>query len=148
MDTSYTLRQLSTATEREALSIEQLLVLLYGEPHPQVTPASIEELAARGVVLFVAERGEEIVATLSLVRYDTFAGAKFWIEDVVCAPEVRGRGVGRALVRAAKEWVRGCCPEAPIYLTSRPSRTAARELYRSEGFEECPTTLFRYQAND
>ena len=148
MTTHFSIRHLTSATEQEARAIEQLLAVLYGDVHPHVTPATLEALVAKGGVLFVAEREEEIVATLTLVRYDTVAGAKFWIEDVVCAPEMRGCGVVLALVRCAKEWARGCCPEAPIYLTSRPSRTAARALYRSEGLEECPTTLFRYQAND
>lgn len=37
-----------------------------------------------------------------------------------------------------------CCERKPsLYLTSNPSRTAARALYRSEGFEEYETGVFR-----
>ena len=37
----------------------------------------------------------------------------------------------------------GCERRPSLYLTSNPSRTAARALYRSEGFEEYETGVFR-----
>ena len=42
-----------------------------------------------------------------------------------------------------RELTAGCERKPSLYLTSNPSRTAARALYRSEGFEEYETGVFR-----
>ena len=106
--------------------------------------------------LFVAEDEDgRLAGMLTLTRCHTLSGSKFWIEDVIVDPAYRGQGVGRALVHAAVEYVnvfgktlQDRRPELPgmkpsLYLTSNPSRTAARALYRSEGFEEYETGVFR-----
>ena len=49
----------------------------------------------------------------------------------------------KALVKAAVSHVKQSGRPCRIYLTSNPSRTAARNLYRSEGFEEYDTGVFR-----
>ncbi|MBO5418952.1 MAG: GNAT family N-acetyltransferase [Bacteroidales bacterium] len=93
--------------------------------------------------LFISEEDGVISGMLTLIRCSTLARDKFWIEDVVVDQRYRGRGIGRQLVQAAVEYVRenGC--RSTIYLTSNPSRTAARALYRSEGFDEYDTGVFR-----
>jgi ribosomal protein S18 acetylase RimI-like enzyme len=47
------------------------------------------------------------------------------------------------LVRAAVNYVKENETVPAIYLTSNPSRVAARSLYMSEGFEEYNTGVFR-----
>ena len=42
-----------------------------------------------------------------------------------------------------RELTAGCERKPSLYLTSNPKRTAARALYRSEGFEEYETGVFR-----
>jgi ribosomal protein S18 acetylase RimI-like enzyme len=80
---------------------------------------------------------------LTLTICHTLACSKYWIEDVVVDPAHRGEGVGRALVRAAVNYVKENETVPAIYLTSNPSRVAARRLYMSEGFEEYNTGVFR-----
>lgn len=92
--------------------------------------------------LLVAEEKGVIVGMLTLALYDTLGARRAWIEDVVVSSSARGRGIGRALVERARD--KACEAGATtLALTSAPHRTAARTLYRSEGFEQVDTTLFR-----
>ena len=100
--------------------------------------------------LFTAsDQGGDFVGMLTLTCCHTLSRPKYWIEDVVVAQRFRGQGIGRALVQAAVQHVRSidsesdCKASKSIYLTSNPSRTAARNLYRSEGFEDYDTGVFR-----
>ena len=94
--------------------------------------------------LFTAsDQGGDFVGMLTLTCCHTLSRPKYWIEDVVVDPACRGKGAGRALVQAAVRFVKEMNDGSVIYLTSNPSRTAARNLYRSEGFEEYETGVFR-----
>ena len=116
---------------------------------PQLSPrlgALSEErlrrlLAAPAAALYVAERAGRIVGTLTLAWYDAPSGRKAWIEDVVVDAAVRGCGAGKALVRAAQRHAAEI-GAGRVMLTSNPSRTAARALYRKCGFNEAETTVF------
>jgi ribosomal protein S18 acetylase RimI-like enzyme len=101
-------------------------------------------LGEENFLLFVAEDEDGTLAgMLTLTCCQTLARRKYWIEDVVVRPEFRGQGIGRTLVEAAVGYVRETCGQAVIYLTSNPSRQAARALYRSVGFEDYETGVFR-----
>ena len=101
-------------------------------------------LGEENFLLFVAEDEDGTLAgMLTLTCCQTLARRKYWIEDVVVRPEFRGQGIGRTLVEAAVAYVRDTCGQAVIYLTSNPSRQAARALYRSVGFEDYETGVFR-----
>lgn len=94
--------------------------------------------------LFVASNDENIiVGMLTLTTCQTISKPKYWIEDVIVDDSCRGLGLGRALVRAAVSYVKEHETSPVIYLTSNPSRVSARNLYRSEGFEEYETGVFR-----
>ncbi|MFH6785561.1 MULTISPECIES: GNAT family N-acetyltransferase [Methylobacterium] len=72
-----------------------------------------ETLAHPGVAVFVSDEGGRIVATCMLVTAPNLlrAGrAHGFLENVVTHPEARGRGHGRAVVRAAlaRAWAGGC----------------------------------------
>ena len=116
---------------------------------PQLSPrlgALSEErlrrlLAAPAAALYVAERAGRIVGTLTLAWYDAPSGRKAWIEDVVGGAAARGCGAGEALVRAAQRHAAEIGAKR-VMLTSNPSRTAARALYRKCGFNEAETTVF------
>lgn len=116
---------------------------------PQLSPrlgALSEErlrrlLAAPAAALYVAERTGRIVGTLTLAWYDAPSGRKAWIEDVVVDAAARGCGAGEALVRAAQRHAAEIGAKR-VMLTSNPSRTAARALYRKCGFNEAETTVF------
>ena len=90
--------------------------------------------------------GERIVGVLTLVWYDVPSGRKGWVEDVVVDAGERGRGVGRLLVEKALELARSEGVQH-LMLTSNPARRAAHALYRTCGFEEVGSTLFRFDMN-
>ena len=152
---TYILQELN---EGNAARIDTLLHMLSPDA-PAIGPARLSELlAADSFWLFVTEDADgQLAGMLTLTRCHTLSRSKFWIEDVIVDPAYRGQGVGRALVHAAVEYVRaavehehatgesttGCERKPSLYLTSNPSRTAARALYRSEGFEEYETGVFR-----
>lgn len=107
---------------------------------------TIEEL--RAIVdsdsshLFLARYNGEIVAMLTVGEYLAPTGRKMWIEDVVVDVVARGNSFGRAMVEYAMEYaqkVGGCV----LMLTSRPSRIAANALYRSCGFEQRETNVYK-----
>ena len=96
------------------------------------------------LTLFAAEDDNgRLAGMLTLTFCPTLTGDKYWIEDVIVHDEHRGHGIGKALVKAAVSHVKQSGQPYRIYLTSNPSRTAARNLYRSEGFEEYDTGVFR-----
>lgn len=152
---TYILQELN---EGNAARIDSLLHMLSPDA-PAIGPARLSELlAGDSFWLFVTEDADgQLAGMLTLTRCHTLSRSKFWIEDVIVDPTYRGQGVGRALVHAAVEYVRtsvehehatgesttGCERKPSLYLTSNPSRTAARALYRSEGFEEYETGVFR-----
>ncbi len=96
--------------------------------------------------LLAALDGERIVGVLTLVWYDVPSGRKGWVEDVVVDAGERGRGVGRLLVEKALELARSEGVQH-LMLTSNPARRAAHALYRTCGFEEVGSTLFRFDMN-
>ena len=145
---TYIIKELN---EGNAARIGTLLHMLSPDA-PALGHARLAELlACDSFWLFVTEDADgQLAGMLTLTRCHTLSRSKFWIEDVIVDPAYRGQGVGRALVHAAVEYVRsagesttGCERRPSLYLTSNPSRTAARALYRSEGFEEYETGVFR-----
>lgn len=103
-------------------------------------------LAQPCAALLAALDGERIVGVLTLVWYDVPSGRKGWVEDVVVDAGERGRGVGRLLVEKALELARSEGVQH-LMLTSNPARRAAHALYRTCGFEEVGSTLFRFDMN-
>ena len=138
---TYILQELN---EGNAARIDSLLHMLSPDP-PAIGPARLAELlAGDSFWLFVTEDADgQLAGMLTLTRCHTLSRSKFWIEDVIVDPAYRGQGVGRDLVHAAVEYVKDYGQGSSLYLTSNPSRTAARALYRSEGFEEYNTGVFR-----
>ena len=138
---TYILQELN---EANAARIDTLLHMLSPDA-PTLGYARLAELLADDSFwLFVTEDADgQLAGMLTLTRCHTLSRSKFWIEDVIVDPAYRGQGVGRALVHAALEYVKGAEPNPSLYLTSNPKRTAARALYRSEGFDEYETGVFR-----
>lgn len=92
--------------------------------------------------LFLARYNGGIVAMLTVGEYLAPTGRKMWIEDVVVDVAARGNSFGRAMVEYAMEYAQkvGDCV---LMLTSRPSRIAANALYRSCGFEQRETNVYK-----
>ena len=126
--------------------IDELLHIL-APSMPSVSESRLSGLLGNdSFMLFVAENADGALAgMLTLTFCQTLARGKYWIEDVVVRPEFRGQGIGRALVEAAVGHIKENCGQASIYLTSNPSRQAARALYRSVGFEDYDTGVFKME---
>ena len=124
--------------------VERLLLLL-SPSSEALNLERLNRLLAEGhLTLFVAEdENKDIVGILSLCICPTLSKDKVWIEDVVVDEKYRGYGIGHKLVKAAIAYAKSNYSVAMIYLTSNPTRKAARALYTSEGFEEYETGVFR-----
>jgi len=69
------------------------------------------------------------------------SGTKAYVEDVVVDELHRGKGLGRRLIRAAKD-LAAEQRAITLHLTSRPERVEANALYISEGFERRETNVY------
>ncbi|WP_435748719.1 GNAT family N-acetyltransferase [Microbacterium sp. PMB16] len=129
------------ADDAALTALNQLLPQLSSTAKP-LEIGDLEEIVAADTTLFLAYVDDAAVGTLSLIFYRTPSGLRSRIEDVVVDESARGHGVGRALTRAAVDAARTRGARS-IDLTSRPSRVAANELYRSEGFELRESASYR-----
>lgn len=124
------LRQLSTSAE--ALTLEGLRALAQASQSQVVVAYGVKEGIDDALPLGMA--------TLCLCEQPT--GCKAWVEDVVVDAQARGRGMARALLRELM--VRAQCVGAQsVNLTSRPEREAANRLYKSLGFEQRRTNVYK-----
>lgn len=139
-----TVHKLTHADDAVTERISALLNSLRSAP-VTLEHSQLQELLTKDSFhLFVAEDEEGvIIGMLTLTSCNTLAGDRLWIEDVIVDESRRGHGTGRAILREAISYARNTLKAASIALTSNPSRTAARSLYRSEGFEEYNTGVFR-----
>ena len=138
----------------EAREVDLDLVTAFGRLVPQVSSSSppptaddlAEMIAHDGTTLFVARSDDDnrIVGTLTLVVFRIPTGLRALIEDVVVDEAARGRRVSEVMTRAAldKAASLGC---KTVDLTSRPSREAANHIYRSIGFEQRETNVYRME---
>lgn len=126
------------------------LVARIGELLTQLTSREITftEATLRQIVdspssrLFIARVEGEVAGMLTLGIYLAPTGRKIWIEDVVVDSRHRGNGLGHKLVRHAMDYCRRYAP-CQIMLTSNPLRAEANRLYRSEGFEQRCTNVYK-----
>ena len=113
---------------------------------PATIRAGVRGLFARPDLGFyvVAEDGGRIVGQL-MITYewsDWRDGVFWWIQSVYVRPEVRGKGVYRALhehVRAMAKAAGGVCG---FRLYVEKENAAAQETYRRLGMHETPYVLF------
>lgn len=96
---------------------------------------------SKNSTLYIAEYEGKVCGMLTLAHYKAPTGTKLWIEDVVVDEAVRGKSIGRRLVLNAIERAKEI--GGTLMLTSRPSRVAANALYRSIGFEQRETNVYK-----
>lgn len=106
--------------------------------------ALVKSEASQLLVARHSDAGNKIVGILCLTIYRVPTGIRSIIEDVVVDEQVRGRGVGKALVSRAIEIARDAGASG-VSLTSNPQREAANRLYRSLGFELRKTNPYIYK---
>ena len=98
--------------------------------------------------LFIMREQEEVVGMLTLATYLSPTGRKAWVEDVVVDSAYRSRGYGRALIRYAIRYCEETLSPCTLMLTSNPQREAANALYRTSGFEQKITNVYKLNCPD
>lgn len=93
-------------------------------------------IAAADAVVLLAQDGEDLcgVCTAYLDLDSVRFGPRCWIEDLAVDPNRRSRGVGAALLAAAKDWARAH-GATHLELDSASARTDAHRFYEREGGE-------------
>lgn len=124
-----------------------LLSLIRALAHYERAPDAVEvsaetldaQLAARVPpfeCLLADAPGEGVLGfALTFRTYSTWKGRSgTWLEDFFVVPEARGRGLGRALLRAVAQ--RACGRgDGRLELTALDWNTPATDLYRRRGFQ-------------
>ena len=118
----------------DALNEAELAAIKGGpgqEPRPQREVAGVDDPEG------------PIVGMLTLVTFRLPTGVRAWVEDVVVNNNLRGRGIGEALIKASLDLAVSVGART-VDLTSRPSREAANRLYQRVGFQLRETNVYRY----
>src|SRR5262249_45756850 len=103
-------------------------------PYP---PSAFDPALVRDHVALLAEEDGEVVGTL----YANLSTPHFaYVFGVYTVPRARGRGVGRALMRAIAEHVHEQGREYVVLSVDTPNE-AARAFYDSLGFEDASRML-------
>ena len=111
-----------------------------------ITEADLKGIiASTSVHLLLAQENNEYFGTLTLVVFPIITGKRAWIEDVVVSVNARGKGVGKLLTEKAIN-LAAMHGAKTVDLTSRPSREAANKLYKSAGFQQRETNVYRYSS--
>jgi ribosomal protein S18 acetylase RimI-like enzyme len=87
--------------------------------------------SAGSTVLVATDMGGAVVGSV-LPGHD---GHRGWLYYVAVAPALQGTGLGRALVRAGEEWLRGA-GVAKVMLMVRTSNAQVRGFYDRLGYDE------------
>ena len=110
--------------------------LEYDEPTPSVealTEKLIALLAAGEITVLVAGAGPDGVALLRFRAALWSDGLEAYLQELYVVPQLRGQGIGRALLGAAMDLAREAGADG-IDLNTGETDSAARGLYESAGF--------------
>ncbi|QWG26081.1 GNAT family acetyltransferase [Bradyrhizobium sediminis] len=106
---------------------------------PWNDPAADIALARRGpnATVLAGRVGDAIMAT-AMVGHD---GHRGWVYYVATDPDHRGKGFGRAIMKAAEDWLRET-GIAKLQLMVRRENVSAGAFYQSIGYAESQTIVF------
>lgn len=129
--------EIRPATAEDAPALGRLLTQL-GYPTEAVEiPDRLEKLYARpGTIALAAEVDGRVVGCVTVHLFQALHTSEptAWLTAVVVDEDVRGRGVGSALVRRAEEWAMQHGANR-ISLTSALRRKEAHEFYKARDYE-------------
>ncbi len=126
-------------------AICELLQQLTGKECTLTTDDLEKIISTRNTILYTAvdeDDNNKIVGMLSLVFLRKLTGFTVRVEDMVVLDDARKRGIGKELMLHAIQIAKDKGVKN-MDLTSRPSRTAANNLYQSLGFELHDTNVYR-----
>jgi len=138
--------RLSDPSDLDFRQMHALLRVLSPRRAAEVTAETVgEEIKNPAIYLFVASKYDEREIYLGTAKIcfhsaDTGTGWRAEIHDVVRHPDVRGQGMGAALMEQCIDVAREFCrvhglSEIEISLTSNPDKVAANALYPRLGFQ-------------
>lgn len=133
------IREAQPGEEPEILSMYEWLFAPPGVKPPQWDPAAALDRLGEAIVsprstILVAENDAALIAfCTAYVEFNSVRfGRRCWVEDLAVDPERRSRGVGTALLAAAREWARGA-GATHLELDSGLARADAHRFYEREG---------------
>jgi ribosomal protein S18 acetylase RimI-like enzyme len=118
---------MSEAAQAAALWEESGLVRAWNDPQADIEAA----LACATSTIFAARESGRVVGTV-MAGYD---GHRGWLYYVAVTPSQRGRGLGRALMTAAEQWLAEQGARV-IRLMVRAENEGVTSYYRSLGYED------------
>jgi len=143
--------QIEAATEADVPALTELLSVLFAQeaeftPNPEAQSRGLLRIIRSpevGLVL-VAKEGSAVLGMVNLLyTVSTALGERVaLLEDMVVAPEFRGRKVGSQLLQEAVTAAKasGC---RRITLLTDQTNHAAQRFYTRQGFEESPMIPLR-----
>ena len=147
------IRKARTEDLKEIRKLYRSLFEYIGELQPQYFRGAeqdesfIREIleGEKGDVLIAEEKGE--ILGFALVQeqltppYSCLVPHRYtYLMDLAVSPCRRGQGIGRALLKAVREWAAGRGSDY-VELGVLTQNERAIRLYQSEGFEECMKTM-------
>jgi ribosomal protein S18 acetylase RimI-like enzyme len=140
------LERATSATEELHLALKRLIPQLtanHAPPSQADLAALIGSGSARLLIVRYPDEHGPIVGTANLTLYLVPTGLRAILEDVVVDEQLRGRGIGEALVRYALDLSRDAGARG-VSLTSNSKRVAANQLYQKLGFLKRNTNSYYY----
>jgi GNAT superfamily N-acetyltransferase len=133
------------AAPEDAPGLANLLTQLGYPTDAAPIPERLARLRSRaGTAVLVAEHEGRPVGVVTVHLLDSIHTAEpaAWLTAVVVDEDVRGKGVGSALVKRADEWAIQHGARS-IALTSALRRKEAHEFYLGRGYEHTGVRLFK-----
>ena len=138
------IRPVTEVTESLTDAYRVLIPQLSSSSNPPTGEALQRIIESDSAQILIAENENgEILGTITIIIFQIPTGIRAWIEDVVVDSSARGKGIGKKLNLAALELAKQAGAKT-VDLTSRPARQEANQLYRSIGFAERETNVYRF----
>jgi ribosomal protein S18 acetylase RimI-like enzyme len=106
---------------------------------PRTDPERLAAVMKKGTILLAEDAGGALAASI----YTEVCGERGYVGMLAVAPGRQRSGVGRRMMEAAEEFLRGHGCRA-VDLTVLSIRTELPPVYRSYGYEETGTEPFEY----
>ncbi len=131
----YRIREASLTDEAEVLAlwVECDLVVPHNDPSADFRFA----LNRQGSEVLLALDESEVIVGSVMVGHD---GHRGWIYYVAALPDARNRGIGRACVEAAEDWLRERAV-GKVQLMIRETNSVVRTFYERIGYEHTPRVV-------
>lgn len=129
--------EIRLATAEDAPALGRLLTQLGYPTEAEEIPGRLEKLYARpGTIALAAVVGGRVVGCVTVHLFQALHTSEptAWLTAVVVDEDVRGKGIGSALVRRAEEWAIQHGAHR-ISLTSALRRKEAHEFYKARDYQ-------------